>query len=67
MRIIPWNIERGGGREELLAEAIVRHGADVAVLMEYFPDRSAPLVNLSPVRASVGPTLPSPRTRRPGS
>jgi exodeoxyribonuclease III len=45
MRIISWNIARGGtGREDLIADAIVRHAPEVAILVEYFPDRSAALV-----------------------
>jgi exodeoxyribonuclease III len=47
MKIISWNIKRGGaGREELIAAAVADHAPDVAVLVEYFPDRSAPLVEL---------------------
>jgi exodeoxyribonuclease III len=45
MRIASWNIKRGGaGREEPIAEAIAHHAPDVAVLVEYVPDRSAALV-----------------------
>jgi exodeoxyribonuclease III len=45
MRLISWNIMRGGaGREESIAEAIAPLAPDVAVLVEYFPDRSAALV-----------------------
>jgi exodeoxyribonuclease III len=44
MRIASWNIERGGaGREEAITTALLHHEIDLAVLVEYFPDRSAGL------------------------
>jgi hypothetical protein len=46
MRIASWNIERGGaGREDAIVSALLHHEIDLAVLVEYFPDRSAALVD----------------------
>lgn len=46
LRVIAWNIRSGGGeRGRSIADAIAKHEADVAVLIEYRPKGSAQLLN----------------------
>jgi exodeoxyribonuclease III len=44
MRLVSWNVRRGGmGREVPILDALRGHEADLVVLTEYFPDRSSAL------------------------
>lgn len=46
LRVIAWNIRSGGGeRGRSIADAIAKHEADVAILIEYRPKGSAQLLN----------------------
>ena len=63
-RILAWNIRSGGGaRAHLLADSIVRHEPDIAILTEYRPAGSARLLGFLASEGFVHHALTTPNPR----